>query len=200
MDTPRQPRSEIAPDTLLVASIGSATATVVIGRFGLAGTLLGAALFPVVLALAKETARRPGRRLPRSLRRRDRAAAGPDAHGERHEQRGEQPRALRDRLAEVRWRRVLATSAAAFAVVVAAFTLAELAFGGSLVSDRPTTFFSPAEDPAPAPPADEPGAPVPGELPEEDGQPPPEEPGEPPPPEEPPPEPVPEDPPAEESP
>jgi hypothetical protein len=41
--TQQRRSSDIAPDSLLVASVGSATATVVLGRFGLAGTLLGAA-------------------------------------------------------------------------------------------------------------------------------------------------------------
>ena len=44
-----------------LAAIGSASATFLLGSFGLAGTVLGAALAPVIVALVSELVRRPAR-------------------------------------------------------------------------------------------------------------------------------------------
>ena len=73
--------------------------------------------------------------------------------GERGEERSvfrveREPRALLER---VSWRRVLVTGLGAFALVVAAVSLADLGRGTSVVSDRGTTFFdrgraAPAEE------------------------------------------------------
>jgi cytoskeletal protein RodZ len=151
----RRPSSDLSPLTLGLASVGSAVAALLIGRFGLAGTVVGAALTPVVITLVRELGKRPVERVVH-------LPSGRSALAE-----------LRPR---IRWRLVAATSAAAFAVAVAALTLPELLRGESVVADRPTTFFStnrgegggPAEEAPPAAPErtppEDPSAPPPTET------------------------------------
>lgn len=126
---------------LALASSGSAVATFLVARFGLEGTIVGAALTPIIVALVAELARRPARR----LRPRRRVAAEPGAG--RTVYRARPPG--RFSLAAISWRRVLVTGLGAFALVVAVFTLVDLTVGNSVASDRDTTFF-PADDGAPA--------------------------------------------------
>lgn len=136
----------------MLASVGSACATFLIARFGLEGTIVGAALSPVLVALVAEAVRRP-------------------AQGIRSRAGGVQPRPRTARPARtvykverrprlgfdrVSWRRVLLTGAAAFALVVTAVTLADIGLGNSVASDRDTTFFGRADTARPKPPADEP--------------------------------------------
>jgi hypothetical protein len=117
--------TELSPITLGIASLASVVATIVVSRFGLAGTVTGAALTPVVVALVRELQRPAARvsRLPGSTR-----------------------AVVSRRLERVRWPVVAGTAAAAFAVAVAAFSVPDLLAGDSVVSDRPTTFFSSGDD------------------------------------------------------
>jgi hypothetical protein len=118
---PRGPQ-RLSPFTLVFASLGSVIATALVSRFGLTGTVVGAALTPVVIALVGEV-RRPVERIVR-------------LPGGR--------RVLFRRRPGVRWRIVAITAGAAFAVAVAAFTIPDLITGESAVSKRSTTFFSTA--------------------------------------------------------
>jgi hypothetical protein len=124
----------ISPATLALAALASATTTFLLGSVGLAGTIVGAALTPVLVAVVTEFARKPADRL------RTAAVRVPSSRGgERTVFRVErEPRRLLDRIS---WRRALLTGLGAFALVVAAVTLADLGRGTSVVSDRGTTFF-----------------------------------------------------------
>jgi hypothetical protein len=115
---------DLSPVTLGLASLGSVAATVLVSRFGIAGTLTGAALAPVVVAVVREMGRRPVERVAR-------LPSG--------------ARALTRRRPGIRWPLVGTTAAVAFAVAVAAFTVPDLIAGESVVSERPTTFFSPGD-------------------------------------------------------
>jgi hypothetical protein len=170
-----QERRGISPGTLALASLGSAAATFLIARFGLGGTLVGAALSPVIVALVAEAVRRPAEGI------RARAGAvgprGGAARAGRTVYRVERRPGLGfDR---VSWRRVLLTGVAAFALVVTAVTVADLGLGNSVASDRETTFFGRAEtDPkSPAEEPDEEAPTVPTETVAPETPPPEEEPG-----------------------
>jgi hypothetical protein len=132
-----------------LAAIGSASATFLLGSFGLAGTVLGAALTPVIVALVSELVRRPARTV---TVRAGAVRTGTAQARPRTIDRGER----RSRLSfdHVRPKRVVITGLAAFAAVVAAVSIADLASGGSVTSGRDSTFFTPGKpsspDPAPA--------------------------------------------------
>ena len=163
--------SRLSPQTLIVASLASLTAAIVTSHFWRGGTPITAALTPVLVALASEIYRRPAERITRlssraasstrvrgSVAARDRVTAGPPAahlddwapNGGRPTSRGwtcrsSAPGPVRvyrqqpDRRLHIRI--VLATALVAFAIAIAALTLPELIFGGSLASHARTTFF-----------------------------------------------------------
>ena len=117
-------RSRISPDlsplTLGLASLAAVVATLVVSRFGLAGTVAGAALTPVLVTVVREVVRRPAERVTR-------LPSG--------------ARVLTGRVPRVRPRVVVLTSLLAFVIAVAAFTIPDLLRGSSVVSDRDSTFF-----------------------------------------------------------
>jgi hypothetical protein len=121
----------LSPSTLVLASLGSLVATFALGRLGLAGTLAGAAVAPVLVALSQEVSRRSARRAAR---------AGSTVVSRAGDFRGTGER-LRGLLDAVRWRRVAVTGAAAFGLVVAAVTVADLLLGESVASGRERTFI-----------------------------------------------------------
>lgn len=151
--------SRLSLQTLIIASLASMTAAIVVSHFWRGGTPIAAAITPVIVALASELYRRPAERITRlssraaSVTTRSRTA-GPGAGYQdrpavetrvlggdggpvrvyRHERRG-------SRLRPVHLKIALATALAAFAIAVAVLTLPELLFGGSLASHGRTTFF-----------------------------------------------------------
>ncbi len=163
--------SRLSPQTLIVASLASLTAAIVTSHFWRGGTPITAALTPVLVALASEIYRRPAERITRlssraasstrvrgSVAARDRVTAGPPAAhlddwapngGPPDEPRLDVPefgsgpvrvyRQQPDRRLHIRI--VLATALVAFAIAIAALTLPELIFGGSLASHARTSFF-----------------------------------------------------------
>lgn len=160
MHDDHQRPSGIAPGPLALAALASAVATLVIARFGLTGTVIGAALTPVLVALVMEAARRPVRRIRRARtrgRRPGAAGSGRTIYA---------APTWSARLAGVSWRRVVLTGLTAFALVVGAFTVADFGLGDSVASDRKTTFFdrgkpkrAPAQErPQPAATTTEPAA------------------------------------------
>ncbi|WP_217913586.1 hypothetical protein [Miltoncostaea marina] len=120
--------AELSPLTLFLAAFGSVVATLLVSRFGLAGTITGAALTPIVITVARELARRPAERVARLPSEVVRLPTG--------------GRGLVERLPQVRPKVIAATAAAAFAIAVAVFTVPDLIAGESVVADRPSTFFS----------------------------------------------------------
>lgn len=158
-----KPSADLSLKTMLAASTAGAIATAAVSGAGIAGTLLGGAVFPVLITLAREMV----------LRAADRAAtvatkpvtAGdrePSPEGEIGPQAtaapppgesGPEPEVVpagpaRPLMQRVRWRRVAVTGGAAVALVVGVFTAGDLVLGESPVADRSSTFF--ARDAAPA--------------------------------------------------
>ncbi len=137
--------SDFTVANVVSSACGGVASALLLSRFGVTGSLLGAALGPVVFLVAKELTKHSTNRavdaLPRPLARR------PD--DEPREVGGVAPvveggdRASGGR----RWRRrhtwMLATTAVVATVIaMAAITLPELIAGRSIVSDRRTTLFS----------------------------------------------------------
>ncbi|MDX6645707.1 MAG: hypothetical protein QOK40_1434, partial [Miltoncostaeaceae bacterium] len=153
--------SELSLEALAIASVASLVATIVLSRFGLAGTLTGAALTPVIVTVVKELAGRPARRIVRPLtdeasRLVNRPSGAPQPSAEPPPQPAaaveERPVFREPWWTRVRWKTTLAVAALAFAICVAFFTLPELLLGQSLTSDRGSTFFSEGPQ-SPQPPA-----------------------------------------------
>jgi hypothetical protein len=143
--------NKLSPQTLIVASLASLTAAVVVSHFWRGGTPIAAAITPVIVALASELYRRPAERITRlssratAVRQRERVLTGAPPEPPRTEV-PEGPGAIRVYRTPSNRRAfhakvVAATAAVAFAIAIAVLTLPELVFGGSLASHGRTTFF-----------------------------------------------------------
>jgi hypothetical protein len=156
-ETAQRKSSDLSLDVLLAASAASVVATIVLSRFGQAGTLTGAALTPIIVTVVKELTRRPASKIVRREGGVVRPAGAPQPEGaERYAGAHEEPAEERPVFREswwrrVRWRLTLTITAIAFGITVAFFTLPELLLGKALTSDRGTSFFSDApRNPTPA--------------------------------------------------
>lgn len=153
--------SRLSPQTLIVASLASLTAAIVTSTFWQKGTPITAAVTPVIVALASELYSRPARRISQfgtrtrspqaHILQRERVAVGapprrpverppitePTAAGPIRIYRSEAAQRRR----RVSLRVAIVTAAIAFLIAVAALTLPELVFGGSVASSGNTTFF-----------------------------------------------------------
>lgn len=140
------PPSELSVRTIGLAAFSSAVATFLVGRLGLAGTIIGAATFSALYLVLKDVTGRP---IARARRRRERpvetgAYASPSAYasrsasGKRPAASGRKPTDRKD----VRPLRVVVVGAIAFGIVLVGFSVPEVFLGKSLVSDRRTTFLS----------------------------------------------------------
>jgi len=154
--------------TLVIAALAAGTAAVVTSYFWQRGTLISAALTPVIVAVVSEMLNRPAqtvRRAARSARsttpaRREvplahGAGAGSPSEGPSRELPApREPSAAgmseykvyrseskRPRLGRIHWKIVLATAALAFVIAIGALTLPELLFGSSVSGSNSTTFF-----------------------------------------------------------
>jgi hypothetical protein len=118
--------SDIDLWTLTIAALASAVAAYVTSKLWPDGTLVSAALFPVIVALVKEGLNRPVERVSTIRERRTGEQPAVSIHG---------PRKW--------WKVALVSGLAAFALVVAVFTLPELVAGKSIgrSDDSATTFF-----------------------------------------------------------
>jgi hypothetical protein len=134
--------------TLVLAAVGSGVAAVVTSTFWPSGSILSAALTPVVVALVSEALRRPTQRVGAAAasslgRARPARVRGGRGGGGRGRGAGaDRPYTVygtgRPR---IRLRPVLITAGLAFVIAVLAITVPERLFGGSVANDRPTTFF-----------------------------------------------------------
>jgi hypothetical protein len=117
-----------SPLTLVVASVSSAVAAVVVRELSAPGTIASAALTPLLVALFGELLHRPARRLTHVARQRlaSRRSAEP----------GFIERILRR---PARWQRVLGTATAAFLIASVALTSWELLIKHSLANARDRT-------------------------------------------------------------
>ncbi len=149
---PQQPRGGISLQTLIVASVASAAASFAVSRIWGPGTIISAAATPIFVALVSEFLRKPvetvasgARRVP--AQRTGRATMGdelaPGQPGPRARAAGPgDPSPASPGLSRVRVRAAVATGLAAFAIVVAFFTLPDLVTGRSITgSGDSTTFF-----------------------------------------------------------
>ncbi len=143
--------SDLAVRTIVPASLASVAATFLLARLGLTGTLLGAALIPIIIAVVRELSRLPAESVAKVTKR---SLGGSEAETPTPSPGGEdsppEPGATwASRLSLLSWRRVLLAGAAAFAITIAVFTIPELALGESVVDDRRTTFFTPTSSETP---------------------------------------------------
>ena len=160
--------NHLSPQTLIVASLASLTAAIVVSTFWQGGTPIAAALTPVVVAIASELYSRPARRISElgaraAERTRARQGARYEAPREHVRVGGGPPRRLQDdrpplsepdapgpirvyRSQSAGRRRIhlkaaIATAAVAFAIAAVVLTVPELVFGGSVASHGKTTLF-----------------------------------------------------------
>ena len=143
--------NRLSPQTLIVASLASLTAAIVVSHFWRGGTPIAAAITPVIVAIASELYRRPAERITRlgaratAVRQRESVLTGAPPEPPRTEV-PEGPGPISVYRTPSNRRRfhakvVAATAAVAFVIAIAALTLPELIFGGSLASHGRTTFF-----------------------------------------------------------
>ncbi len=127
---------DITVGSIVPSALGGVAAALVLSYFGAAGSLVGAALGPVVFLVVKELSRGPTEAaIERAVRvpprtadaraRRDRRPSGSDGRP--------RPRG------GLRW--LVATAVLATAIAVSVITIPELITGSSLTTDRQTTFF-----------------------------------------------------------
>ncbi len=195
-DAPTPPGSRPADggglevSTLVITAIASAGAALVSSELFGAGTLVSAALTPVVIALIKEALDRPRRVVstvvPAAVARPRRRRASGRADGRRQPAQEDpipQAPVLPGEVGEVhvyrstrrRWRLAIATGLLGFALAAAVLTVTELAAGGAVSGSRATTYFgggdadrgdTGTERRQDAAPADDPARPAPSTTPD----------------------------------
>jgi hypothetical protein len=153
--------------TLVIAALAAGSAAILTSSFWQKGTLVSAAMTPVIVAVVSEMLKRPAQkvrratssaRTPTPARERVPLAygAGAGSPAERPSREMPAPRepaapmsqykvyraeSRGPRVGRIHWKIVLATAAAAFVIAVAALTLPELLFGSSVSGSQSTTFF-----------------------------------------------------------
>jgi hypothetical protein len=137
---------DIDPTTLLVASVSSAAAAVVVHELWRAGTIVGAAATPILVALFAEFLNRPAQRV-RTTRIR---TAGFDLPTRPLAVTGDET--IRIYRSRPRWARALAIGLAAFALGAAGLTVSETLLQRSLADGgtRPTLLDSAPDRSSPA--------------------------------------------------
>jgi hypothetical protein len=165
--TPVPPQREgFSVRTLIIAAVASAAAAVVVSRLWRSGTIMAAAMTPVIVTVVKEMLDRPTRRVsamasrsaPRPVARAARAVAAPPPEADAPPPpmaAGPELTAMRvygrRTTARRRWRLAIATGLLAFAVAVGVLTVPELVAGRSVVSSgKDTTVFGGTRRVAPA--------------------------------------------------
>jgi len=129
--------------TLAIAAAASAVAAYVTSLVWPDGTLISAAMTPVIVALVKEGLARPAERIG-TLRTERRTGEHERAPRVEEAPTGTGPMTVhRSRAPARRWKIAIVTGLAAFVVVVALFTIPELVTGESIGGgpNRATTFF-----------------------------------------------------------
>jgi hypothetical protein len=133
--------------TLVIASVASASAALVVSQLWIAGTWIAAAATPVLVALFSELLHRPTERITRGITS-DRAALA-ESSAERPEieppvriYRTGSATQARTRRRKIAYGAVFTTAAIALAIAVAALTIPELVAGQSVGRNNGrTTFF-----------------------------------------------------------
>lgn len=156
-----------SPRTLVIASVASAAAALLVSQLWVAGTWIAAALTPVIVTLVSELLNRPTERIARSLtsaRESLPAARGPGSEAPvrvyrsgASDPQGTPPgtggptrqgeAGPRSRHRKIAYGAVFGTAALAFVIAVVAVTVPELVAGGSVGGNEGrTTFFRGEED------------------------------------------------------
>jgi hypothetical protein len=166
---PKQGGEGLSLQTLVIAAAASGLAAVVTSYFWDKGTLISAAMTPVIVTVVSEMLKRPAQTVRRAARTarspapaRERESlplphatgAGSPAEGPSRELPAPpEPSAAmsdirvyrterrRPRFGRIHWKIVLATAGIAFVIAIAALTLPELLFGSSVGGSGNTTFF-----------------------------------------------------------
>lgn len=154
-----QQRRGLSLATLIVAAFASGTAAVLSSLFWSTGTVISAAITPVIVTLIRETLQRPANRIadasksklastitpakplsppgrPSWLKRLSLSSRG----GERNAAQSAPYTRVYGRRA-INPKRVLITAGLAFVTAAVVLTLAELVFGGAIGTNSATTFF-----------------------------------------------------------
>jgi hypothetical protein len=158
-------KSGLSIQTLTISALAAVAAAVVVPIVWERGTLVAAAMTPVIVAVVSEALRKPAEAIssatPRMTRRsgsgapvhsphsadrfdplppEERAAAPPP--------RSDDPFGLRAARRPTRrhWRLAIATGLAAFAIAVVGLTMSELVFGGAATRDSGRTTFFPGRE------------------------------------------------------
>lgn len=142
MTRPQRPERSggLSLTTLLLASLSSATAALLGSRLWEDGTVVSAAVTPIVVALVSEALRRPTERLGEAARPRSRERPAAAEEVPRFGDEGPPPRLYGGR--RVRLQSVLITAVLAFVIAAAALTLPELLLGSSVSGGgERTTYF-----------------------------------------------------------
>ncbi len=131
--------------TLIIAAIASAAAAIVTSAFWKNGTVISAAITPVIVSIIKEIVERPRDVVRRASPFTTSTPATPRTLPDRGGRRDAPVAPIRTYAKPAR-RRIhlkvaLVTGAIAFLLAAAALTLPELVFGGSVASKGHTTFF-----------------------------------------------------------
>jgi hypothetical protein len=158
--------SRVGPKTLIVASLASVTSALVVSHIWGPGTLVGAAVTPVIVTLVSELLQRPSKAITtvRPVRSRPARRFDPVAEGRRGLDEGDldaawavatgeetarsEHRARTRRPPRAAVRAALVTGLVAFVIGGLLLTGSELVFGGSADSRGRTTFFGGASGPA----------------------------------------------------
>lgn len=123
--------------TLVIAALASAAAAIVTSAFWKGGTVISAAITPVIVSIVKEIVERP-----RDVVRRASAfTTTSDRTGRRDEPVAPIRTYGRPARRRIHLKVALVTGLIAFLLAAAALTLPELLFGGSVASKSHTTFF-----------------------------------------------------------
>jgi hypothetical protein len=163
--------------TLIIAALASATAALVVSQFWKGGTVMSAAITPVIVAIVSDLLHRPARTVqrftstssPPPTRRREPSTAGlerlggevasapsgasPPPHGPRQgAMRVYKPSPPRGRL---HLKVALVTGLLGFVIAAAVLTLPELIGGSALGGDRKTTLFGGGDNGSETAPADD---------------------------------------------
>jgi hypothetical protein len=160
------PREGLNLTTLVIAALASAAAAIIVSRLWRTGTIMAAAMTPVIVAIVREMLDRPARRVsaiaarsaPRPLSRAARTVAPPPPEADAPpppmtvspELTARKVYGRRSVMNRGRWRLAIVTGLLAFAIAAAALTVPELLAGRSVVSrSKDTTVFGGARHATP---------------------------------------------------
>jgi hypothetical protein len=128
--------------TLVIASVASASAALIVSQLWIAGTWIAAAVTPVLVTLLNELLHRPTERITKGLTSDRAAVERPTGEPPVRMYRAGSSGPTRTRRRKIAYGAVLGTAGLAFAIAVVALTVPELVAGQSVGKNNGrTTFF-----------------------------------------------------------